>query len=412
MVRLLQYQGEAGRTGEPMTSSVPALVRKPGGPQQATFLELFFDLVFVLALTQLSRGLIQHLSWSGAFQTLVLLLAVWWVWVHTAGFGDIFDPQRPPIQLVVTACMLGGLVMAAVAPEAFGGRGPVFAGAYVAIQLGRSVFVVLVRPGREVRRLYTRQLVWFGVSALPWVAGALTQDSARAALWTLAVVVDSMALSLRYPTPGLGRASASEFAISGGHLAERYRQFFIIALGELILVTGLAFGVSGLGADRSAALVVSFATTVLLWRIYIYRAGELLGTAIGAARDPLRVGLPMVFSHLVMVAGVVVTAVGQELVITHPLEHTRPAWTAVILGGPALFLAGRAFFEYATFARVSRDRPIGLLALAAAAPVTLLLPPLLAATAATAVLAAIAIADAARARRRPPEPPSPPGGPA
>ena len=177
-------------------------------------------------------------------------------------------------------------------------------------------------------------------------------------------------------------------------------------------MTGLALSGSGLGADRSAAIVVSFATTVLLWRIYIYRAGELLGTAIGAARDPLRVGLPMNSSHLIMVAGIVVTAVGQELVIAHPLAHTRPAWTTVILGGPALFLAGRALFEYATFARVSRDRPIGLLVLAAMTPVMLHLPPLLPAIAATAVLAGIAVADANRARRHPPEPPSPPGGPA
>jgi low temperature requirement protein LtrA len=412
MVRLRQYQCAAGRTGEPMTSRAAELVRRPGGPQQAAFLELFFDLVFVLALTQLSRGLIPHLGWSGAIQTLVLLMAFWWVWAHIAGLTDIFDPQRPAIQLLVTAAMLGGLVMAAVTPEAFGRRGLVFAGAYVAIHLGRCAFFVLVLRGHEARRLYVRQLVWFGVSAMPWIAGGLTQGSARAALWTLAVVVDSTALALRYPTPGLGRASPSEFAISGGHLAERYRQVFIIALGELILVSGLAFGGSGLGAEHSAALVLSFATTALLWRIYIYRAGELLGTAFGAARDPLRVGLPMNFSHLVMVAGVVVTAVGQELVIAHPLAHTRLAWTAVVLGGPALFLTGRAIFEYATFARVSRDRPIGLLLLAAATPVMLHLPPLLAATAATAVLAAIAIADASRARGHPSEPPSPPGGPA
>jgi low temperature requirement protein LtrA len=373
---------------------------------------LFFDLVFVLALTQLSRGLIQHLNWSGAFQTLVLLLALWGIWIHTAGLTDIFDPQRPPIQLLVTATMLGGLVLAAVAPEAFGKRGPVFAGAYLAINLGRSMFVVLVLPRHEVRRLYTRQLIWFGVSAVPWIAGAVMQHSARAVLWTLAVVMDSAATAVRFPTPWLGRASAPEFAISGEHLAERYRQFFIIALGELILVAGLAFNGSGLGAGHTAALVVSFATTVLLWRIYIYRAGELLGTAIAAARDPVRVGLAQAYSHLLMVAGVVATAVGQELVITHPLGHTRPAWTAVILGGPALFLAGRALFEYAVFARVSRDRPIGLLVLAFAGPVTLFLPPLLAAIAATAVLSGIAIADASRARRHPPEPPSPPGGPA
>jgi low temperature requirement protein LtrA len=404
-------KGKAGRTGEPMTTNSGAeLLREPEDPQQATFLELFFDLVFVLALTQLSRGLSQHLTWSGAFQTLVLLLALWWVWVHTAGLTDIFDPRRPPIQLVVTATMLGTLVLAAVTPQAFGKQGLVFAGAYLGIQLGRSVFVVLVKPSREARRLYLRQLIWFGASAVPWFAGALTHHPTRAVLWALAVVMDSTATELRFPVPGRGRASTSEFAVTGGHLAERYRQFFIIALGESILVSGLAFGGSGLGAAHSTALVVSFATTALLWRIYIYRAGELLAAALTASRDPVLTGLASVYAHLTMVAGIVVTAVGQELVIAHPLGHTRPAWTTVILGGPALFLAGRALFEYTVFARVSHDRPIGLLALTAAAPVTLHLPPLLAATAATVILAAIAVADAARARHRPPEPPSPPRG--
>ena len=129
------------------------------------------------------------------------------------------------------------------------------------------------------------------------------------------------------------------------------------------------------------------------------------------APDPFRVGLSAVYSHLVMVAGVVVTAVGYELVIGHPFGHTQPAWIAVILGGPALFLAGRALFEYAVFARVSWDRPIGVLVLAALAPAMLLVPPLLVAIAATTVLAGVAVSDAARARGRPPEPPSPPSGP-
>jgi low temperature requirement protein LtrA len=111
-----------------------------------------------------------------------------------------------------------------------------------------------------------------------------------------------------------------------------------------------------------------------------------------------------------MVAGIVVTAVGIEVVIAHPFGNTRPAWIAVILGGPTLFLSGRAIFEYAVFGRVSRDRPIGVLLLAVLVPATLHLPSLLAAIAATAVLAGVAIADAARARGRPPEPPSPPGG--
>lgn len=387
------------------------LLRRPGGSQRATFLELFFDLVFVFALFRLSQGLLDHLNWGGAFQTLVLLLAMFSVWSHTAGATNVFDPQRPPIQMLVIATMLGSLVMAAAAPEAFGQRGLFFAGAYVAIQIGGSVVPVLVLRGHEVQRAFVRLLFWLGVSAVPWMVGAVAHGTARGALWTVAVAVDYTSIAFRAPTPGLGLASASEFAISGEHLAERYRQFLIIALGELILVTGLAYSNSGFDAERSAALVVSFAITALLWRIYIYRAGELLAAAIAAAPDPLRVGVSTVYSHLAMVAGIVATAVGYELVIAHPFGHTQPAWIAVILGGPALFLAGRALLEYTVFGRVSRDRPIGLLVLGALTPAMLHVSPLMVAIAATAVLAGIAIADATRARGHPPEPPSPPGAP-
>lgn len=393
------------------TSRAAELLRRPEDPQRATFLELFFDLVFVLALTQLSHGLIQHLSWSGAFQTLLLLLALWWVWANTAGATDRLDPQRPPIQVIVVATMLGTLVMAAAAPEAFGKQGLLFAGAYVAISVGRSAFLVLVLRGHEVQRLWARQLVWFGVSAVPWIAGALVHDWARASLWTLALAVDYALAALLWPTPALGQTKAGEIGIASEHLAERSRQFLIIALGELILLTGLAYSGSGFHRDSTVALLVSFTTTVLLWRIYIYRAGELLGTAIAAARDPVRVGFAANYAHLTMVAGIVLTAVGDEFIITHPAGRTRPAWTAVLLGGPALFLVGRAMFEYGVFARVSRNRWIGLLVLAALTPVMLHSPPTLVGLAAAAVLTGIAASDAARSRGRPPETASPPGGP-
>ena len=391
-----------------MTGGAARLVRGPEG-RRATFLDLFLDLVFVFALFRLSQGLLEHLDWSGAFQTLVLLLAVWWVWTQTAGAGDRFDSRRPAIQLLVIGCMFGSFVLAAAVPEAFGEHGLVFAGAYVAVQVGRSLFLVVVTRGDERQRREMRVLFWYGVSAVPWLAGAVVQGWARGVLWALAVAVDYAVVRLRFPTPRLGRASAAEFAVSGEFLAERYRQFFIIALGELILASGLAFTSDGFEADRSAAVVVAFATTVLLWRIYIYRAGEVLGEAVAAAPDPLRVGVSAVYAHLVMVAGIVAISVGDDLVIAHPFGHTPPAWAAVILGGPALFLAGRAIFEYAVFGRVSRNRLAGILVLAAISLATIFLPPVLIAAAAALVLAGIAVSDAARARGRPPEPPSPPG---
>jgi low temperature requirement protein LtrA len=392
-----------------MTSQTAMLRRKPEEPQRVTFLELFFDLAFVYALFQLSHGLLAHLRWSGAFQTLVLLLAVWLVWSSTARMRGRYNTRRSAIQLLVIGSMFGAAVLAAVVPDAFSTRGPVFAGAYVAVQVGRCLFLVVITRGERRPEWLPelRQLFWFGVSALPWLAGAVAHGWARGVLWALAVTVDYTSLRLGLPTPGLGRTSAAEFAVSGEIAAERQRQFVIIALGELILITGLTFTSSGFGAGHTAAAVVAFATAALLWRIYIYRAGEILGAAVAAAPDPLRVGISSVFLHLAMVAGLVVISAGDELVITRPARPIQPAWIAVILGGPALFLAGRALLEYLVFSRVSKDRVIGVLVLAAVSPVMVFAPPLLAAVAAAVVLAGVAIADTARARRHPDEPPSP-----
>ncbi|SCG74997.1 low temperature requirement protein A [Micromonospora inositola] len=381
------------------------LLRSPGDPQQPAFLELFFDLAFVFALTQLSHGLIEDLSWNGAFQTLVLLLAVWWVWSLTATIIDRLNPQRSAVQLLVIATMVGSLVMAVAVPDAFGDTGLIFAGAYVAIQVGRGVTLLVILRDDELRRAAVRILVWSLVSAAPWIIGAVAEDAMRGALWALAVAVDYTAGLLRYPRPGLGPSPEWQGTVAGEHLAERYRQVFIIALGEDILVTGLALSSRGFAADRTMAFLVSIATTVLVWRIYLHRAGASLAEAIAAAPAPRRLARSALMAHLLMVAGIMVTAVGDELLVAHPFGHTQPSSIAVILGGPALFVLGRATFEYAVFGRVSRDRPIGLLVLAALAPATLLGPPLLAALASTAVLAGIAVTDAVRDWERQPAPP-------
>ena len=399
------------KQGEPMRITAATLLRRPEDPGRATFLELFFDLVFVFALFRISQGLLERLTWSGAFQTLVVLLAVWWVWGNTAGLANRFDPAQPAIQALVIGCMFGSFLLAVVAPEAFGPRGLVFAGAYVVVQVGRSLVLVLVSRGHERQPFELRSLFWFGVSAPLWLAGALAHGWARGVLWAVAVAVDYVPFGLGLPVPGLGRAGLAEFSVSAEFLAERQRQFFIIALGELSVASGLAFASGGLVADRTAAVVVAFVTTVLLWRIYIYRAGGVLGAAVAAAPDPLRVVNSVLYAHAVMVAGVVAISVGDDLVIRHPSGHTQPAWIAVVLGGPALFLAGRAILEYAVFRRVSRDRVVGVLVLAAISPAMILVPPLVVVVAAAVVLAGVAVTDSADARRRPNEPPSPPGGP-
>ena len=388
------------------------------GQTRAAFVELFFDLVFVLAFLRLSQQLLEHLSWRGALQTLVLLLAVLMVWFFAALYTDTFDLRHPLIQLPIISIMFSALVMAAATPAAFGRHGLAFAGAYVAVRVGANAIAVIVLRGHEGQRNAVRLLVWAGMSAAPWLAGAFVHGSAREPLWVAAAAVDYAGVGLGFPTPKLGRAGARriEVVISEEHVAERYQQFFIIALGEPILVTGLAFANGEFGATRTAATVVAFATTALMWRIYIHRAGALLADAIAAATNLRRLAVLTIYSHVTMVAGIITIAVADELVIQHPSGRPHRSWIAVILGGPALFLAGRGIFEYAVFGRVSRPRVIGALVLLAIAPAMTLLPPLAVATTAaiilacvvTFILAGVAVSDAVRTRRLPSEPPSPP----
>ncbi|MGC5020223.1 low temperature requirement protein A [Micromonospora sp. DT47] len=393
------------------TGKFGALLRRPGQARPA-FLELFFDLVFVLAFFRLSQQLLEHLSWTGAFQTLVLLLPVLHVWSYTARFTNLFDLRHPLIQLLVLLTMFGALVMAAAAPEAFGHKGLVFAGAYVTVRVGVVAGGVFLLRGHEGQRNAVRLLFWVGMAAVPWIAGALLPGWARGALWMTAAAVEYVGIALGFPTPRLGRAGTrrrADIVVAEEHMAERYQQFFIIALGEPILVAGLTFGSGEFGADRSAATLLAFGTTALLWRIYIHRAGALLADAIAATNNPRRVAILTIYSHVIMIAGIVAIAVGDELIITHPFGHPDPAWIVVILGGPALFLAGRATFEYAVFGRVSPPRVIGALALLALTPAMKPAPPLAVATTAAFILAGVAVADTLRTRRLPSEQPSPPG---
>src|SRR5690349_4255003 len=119
------------------------------GHHRVTFVELFFDLVFVFAVTQLSHSLLEHLSLAGALQTALLLLAVWWVWIFTSWVTNWVDPEAAPVRLMLFALMLAGLVLSTSLPQAFEARGWAFAGAYVLMQLGRSLFMLWVLASRD-----------------------------------------------------------------------------------------------------------------------------------------------------------------------------------------------------------------------------------------------------------------------
>jgi low temperature requirement protein LtrA len=340
-----------------------------GGEQRVTPLELFFDLVYVFAVTQLSHQLLEHLSLRGVLETLMLFLVVWGVWVYTAWFTNWFDPDRLPVRLVLVAVMLASLLMSVAIPEAFGKRGLMFALAYVAIQVGRSAFTFIalrksLGTSDPLSRTFQRILSWFVGSGVVWIIGGLLEGEARYAVWLLALGVDYSGPVVGYYIPALGRSRTGEWTIEGGHFAERCQLFIIIALGESILVTGTTFAEIEASALAVLAFVVAFLGSVALWWIYFSRSAESAREVFASSEDPGRLGRSAyTYFHMPMIAGIIAIAASDELTVAHPGEHGTPASVALIVGGTALFLAGHALFEWAVFGELpwsrGRDRCAG-----------------------------------------------------
>jgi low temperature requirement protein LtrA len=377
------------------------LVRDPRQASGATFLELFFDLAFVFAFTRLSQEFYKEVGWYGLWDTMVSLLALWWVWSTTVWLTERLDPDRTLTQLVVIVIMFWALVIAAAVPEAFEDNGTVFAVGYVTVQFVRGLFMLVALRGHPLYRATLYSLAWSAASGVLWVIGGPVDRHIQEPLWTVAIIVDYLAASLGWPLPGKGTATNFDLPVGSEHLAERYRQFLIIALGDMVLVTATTFSVRGLTTSRWEAFVSAFVTTVLLWRIYIYRAGELLGRAIAAAEQPSRSSQAASYAHLVMVVGIVLTTVANELTINHPFGPQHPAWTVVLVVGPAVFLFGRALFELTVFGRMSRARLTGMALILLLLPLAQLVPLLATATLIDLVLLAVAVTNAITWRYRP-----------
>lgn len=376
--------------------------------ERPAFLELFFDLVFVFALIALTEKLVAEMSWAGTAQTLTLLLAFTMIWALTTWADSTFNPTDPSVQPQLVGAMAGTLVLAATIPDAYDDRGLLFALTYVLIHLGSGIYNTVVHRHRPTPLQSRRVLLWEFVASIAWVTGGMTAGTARGVFWGVAVGIEYLGAGLGWPVPGAGRSRSRESRPSGKRISERYRQFVIIALGVALFVLGRAFTERmSYPLNQTWGLVIMFVVTVLMWRIYIYRAGELMTVAIDQSTNPARLSQFTAVTHLIMVAGIIGTASASRLVVEHPLDRTPVSWAAMILGGPALFLIGRGLFDYVVFGRVSRSRLAGLVLLAAVAPSTYLLPPVAIALLVMIILLMIAAVNllSTRVHRRSPAPP-------
>jgi low temperature requirement protein LtrA len=371
-----------------------AVSRLPGAERVVTPLELFFDLVYVFAIGQLSHHLLEHVDLRTGAETVIMALAVVYAWYMTAWGANWLEPDRLPVRMLLVGLMFASLLMSVAIADAFDGRAWLFVTGYLLLQIGRSAFLILALRGRALGEHFVNDIVWELLTGALWVAGAIADGDARLVLWGLAVAATYSGVSALHWLPGRGRRMDLEHSeIAGEHLIERFRLFFIIALGETVLTMGTAFTDEPFELERLLALAIGFTGTVALWWCYFERA-EGVGVEVAErAADAGAVGWWGTLTLTPIVLALIGIAVGDELAIAHPGDDATLGFTILTFGGPALFLLAQVYFLHEALGHVPRSRPLGLAALAVLAVATSPLTMIVGITASSAVLVAVALAD-------------------
>ena len=367
---------------------------EPNQHSRVTNAELLFDLVFVFAVTQVSHFLMSRFTAIGAAETAVLFLAVWWVWVFTAWITNWLNPELTPVRILLFLLMLAGLVLSTSIPQAFEARGLWFAAAYAAMQVGRTGFFVLATPPsrQAVRRSGIRILAWLSASAVFWILGGLAEGERRLWLWGLALAIEYASPLARFWIPGYGASTIEDWYVEGGHMAERCAGFILIALGESIVVTGAMFADLGWTATTVLAFVSAFVASIAMWWIYFHKGAEAGSEKISKSAESGRLARSAyTYLHLPIVAGIILSAVADDLVLAHPAGHSDLKTVACAIGGPLLFLVGTILFKHNIRGFLQLSHGVGIVAFGVLAYFASGLSPLTLSLLTTLVLIVVAV---------------------
>jgi low temperature requirement protein LtrA len=303
-----------------------------------------------------------------------------------------FNPENLRVRLMLFALMIVGLAMSATIPAAFAEAGLAFALCYCVIQVGRTLFVLFnLASTHPLRPNFRRILGWVCISAVLWIAGGLSDGWWRLGLWIAAVVCEYAAPMVGFALPVLGRSQTSEWTIEGGHLAERNQLFVMIALGESVLATGASFSQAPrLDIPTLVALLAAFAGSVAMWWVYFDTASEHGTQAIKQSRDPGRIGAYFHYIHVTLIAGIIIDAVADELVVNRPGQRVDVAAISVIVGGPLIYLLGNAIFKRVVYGWFPPSHIAGAILLALLVPTAFFFDRLVAGALASAILIFVA----------------------
>jgi low temperature requirement protein LtrA len=340
--------------------------------ERVTPLELFFDLVFVLAITQCTALMSHHPTWSGMAQGLLVLGVLWWCWVGYAWLTSVIDPEEGAVRLVMFGAMAALLIVSLSVQESFGHLALTFALAYGVVRVAHIALFMLASPDDEELR---HSVVGLGASTAIGVGvlicASFLDGLPQGALWLLAIALD-MGGPYFFGSEG--------WKLVPGHFAERHGLIIIIALGESIVAIGVgASGALDLGIGTVAVLGVALAAA--MWWIYfdvvaLISARRLGEAEVGRVQNELARD-SYSYIHLAMVAGIVLVAFGMKVAIAHHGEHLDAVPAFALLGGTAIYLLGLVAFRYRHVQTINRRR-LGLaVVLAILVPVATAVPALI-----------------------------------
>jgi low temperature requirement protein LtrA len=331
--------------------------------EQVKPLELFFDLVFVLALTQCTALMAHHPTWDGLAQGLLVLGVLWWSWVGYAWLTSVVDPEEGAVRIVIFAAMAALLIVAICVPKAFSDLALEFALAYAVVRGAHiALFSLASRDDPELRRSTNGLAVSTAIGVVLLIGASFLDGLAQASAWLIAILLD---------TGGPFLFGAAGWKLVPGHFAERHGLIIIIALGESIVSIGVG-AEAHLTAGIALAAALGIAVAAALWWIYfdvvaLVSARRLARTSEGRERNELARD-SYSYLHFLMVAGIVLSAMGLKKALAHvddPLELV-PAFA--LLGGVALYLLGHVAFRYRHIHTISRRRLLVAVLLLAALP--------------------------------------------
>lgn len=371
---------------------------------KASFPELFFDLVFVFALIQLSGTLSSDFSIGAASTSLLFVFALWWVWIQTTWITNLLDAEKEPVRLLLFGMMFLGIVMAIALPRALTDMGLVFAIAYSAMQIARSLFATFAFRGTDGDsfRTFVRIDIWVVTASLIWIAGGIAESNWRVFLWSIALVVEYLGPVVRYWVPGAGSAPRETLDINGEHLAERCALFVIIALGETILTTGKTASTHIEAPGTVLVLCGAFIGTVLMWWIYFHDNQERVSDKAEHTQRPQKTAQHLfTYGHLPIVAGIILTAVGEDFALSAPHEEGSLKHGMALLGGPAVFLVGTAWMRSVAVGSIPYSHLAGIALLVAGSVLVATADNATLQIFATGVLSAVAVWETLSRRQSP-----------